>query len=97
MHRVTSAEVYASELDYYETFHLTTLTSVFQAEPFAALMFMGKVIPTGAKGEEAVICSETEAMIKAIMSPVMTSKLVEEVNGILHPKQNGTEKSETVA
>ncbi len=56
-----------------EWFNLGSLASVFQAETFAALKGLLKLLPAGVEGKKAFPdSSDSEAMIKALMSPVTT-------------------------
>lgn len=80
----TGAGVYAPELGCNESFHLGSLASVFQAETFAALRGVQKLVQSDETGEKAVICSDSESMIKALASPVTTSRLVKEMKGTLN-------------
>jgi len=59
-----------------EWFRLGKFARVCQAETFQALKGILQLFPTVSVGKKAVIFSDSEAMIKALMSPVITSKLV---------------------
>lgn len=67
-----------------EWFHLGSLASAFQAEVFAVLIGSNKVSPADAGGKEMFICSDSEAAIKALMSPDIASKLVKECKETLN-------------
>ena len=58
--------------------HLGSLANVFQAETFAASTGMLKLLPSEVERRKITLLSDSEAMIKAMASPVTTSKLVKE-------------------
>ena len=72
----TGDGVYIRETGYTGSFHLGNIASVPQAELFAALMGAKEALPVGTYGEEILICLDNLGMIKALMSPITTSKLV---------------------
>jgi len=80
----TGAGVYISEPATEEWFHLGSFANVFQAETFAAYSGVLKLLPSNVEGRKVIICSDSEAMIKAIASPVTTSRLVKEFKGALN-------------
>lgn len=80
----TGAGVYSPGTEGGTWFHLGTLSSVFQAETFAALMGAREALPRGTHGKDVFICSDSEAAIKALISPVTTSKLVDECKDYLN-------------
>lgn len=80
----TGAGVFTPEPDSGTWFHLGKLPSVFQAETFAALAGAGELWTEETRGKEAYICSDSEAVMKALMSPVTTSKLVRECKDCLN-------------
>lgn len=53
-----------------EWFNLGSLSSVFRAENFTAIRGVLRILPPEAEGKKAIICSDSEAMIKAIVSPL---------------------------
>lgn len=63
---------------------LGKLASVFQAETFAVLLGASETLPRDAVGQDVCIFSDSESMIKALMSPVVTSKLVKECKEYLN-------------
>ena len=77
----TGAGIHIPKLGTEDWFYLGGLTSVFQAEVFATLMGGLNMIPSGVSGRDIFICSDSEASMKALTSPIITSKLVKECGG----------------
>lgn len=63
---------------------LGKLSSVFQAETFAVLLGVSEVLPKGTERQEICIFSDSESMIKALISPVITSTLIKECKEYLN-------------
>ena len=80
----TGAGVYAPETGLGNSFYLGEIASVPQAELYAALMGAHEALPIGTQGEEVLICLDNIGMIKALVSPVVTSKLVKECKEYLN-------------
>ena len=82
----TGAGVYVPEEEDGTWYHLGNHPSVFQAETFAALMGACESLPEEAQGKKVFICSDSESAIKALVSPVITSKLVKECKDYLNQR-----------
>jgi ribonuclease HI len=80
----TGAGIHIPRLGTDEWFHLGNLTNVFQAEVSATVIGIRKMIPEGEMGRDVFIFSDSEASIRAIESPVVTSKLVKECKETLN-------------
>lgn len=80
----TGAGVHAEEVEEGAWFSLGSHASIFQAEVFAALMGAREVPQNRALGRDVLICSDSEAAIKALLSPITTSKLVKECKECLN-------------
>jgi len=65
-------------------YHLGRFANVFQAETFAAMMGAQDSIPVVADGENVIVCSDSEAIIGALTSHVMTSRLVKELKDTMN-------------
>ena len=72
----TGTGVYIPILDTDDYYHLDSLNNIFQAEVYGILMGCIKLLPSGVSGKEIYICSDSESGINALMSPVVTSRLV---------------------
>lgn len=82
----TGAGVHIPELDIDDSFNLGNLASVFQAEVFAILRGTSSMISRDDSGKKIFVCSDSEASIKALMSPVTTSKLVKSCKETLNER-----------
>jgi ribonuclease HI len=80
----TGAGIHLPELAIDSSFHLGNHASVFQAEIFAILMGSQAMVSPEENGKRIFICSDSEASIKALMSPTTTSKLVKECKEALN-------------
>lgn len=80
----SGAGVYAPETGTGTWYSLGKLANVFQAETFAVLVGVSEALQEETEGKEIFVCSDSEAMIKALMSPVTTSKLVKECREYLN-------------
>jgi len=65
-------------------YHLGRFANVNQAETFAALKGVQEAIPTEACGKNVTVCSDSEALIRALVSPVVTSRLMKELRETLN-------------
>lgn len=74
----SGAGVYAPGTEEGIWYSLGRLASVFQAETFAALLGVSEMLPKDAEEQKVYICSDSESMIKALLSPAVTSTLVKE-------------------
>ena len=72
----TGTGFYIPKLDANDSFRLSGLNSVFQAEVYGMIMGCMKMLPDDVSGREVYILSDSESGIKALMSPVVTSGLV---------------------
>lgn len=80
----TGAGIFIPEPMEEKWFHLGSFASTFQAETYAAAKGTKMMISPGEEGRTVTICSDSEAMIKALRSPVTTSKLVKEFKDTLN-------------
>lgn len=80
----SGAGVYNPETGTGTWFSLGKFASVFQAETFAGLRGVSAALPGETRGKKIYICSDSESMIKALASPVTTSKLVKECKDLLN-------------
>lgn len=80
----TGAGMYNPETGTGTWISLGKLSSIFQAETFAALTGARELLPEGIRGREVLICTDSESAMKALISPVVTSKLIEECKGYLN-------------
>ena len=78
------AGIYAPDWAIQASYNLSNLTDVFQAEAFAVLMAAHNILPPGTTGVRVRIYSDSEALIKALDSPVTTSKIVGECKEYLN-------------
>ena len=84
MSESSGAGIHMPDLGIDESFYLGSLTSIFQAEVFATLIGGLNMIPTEISGKKIYICSDSEASIKALSSPTVTSKMVKECKETLN-------------
>ena len=104
----TGAGIFIPEQTKEEWFHLGDLANVFQAETFAAIMGISRSLSQGTEGGNITICSDNEALVRALRSPVTTSRLIKELKETLNregmksritvtwvPGHSGIEGSET--
>src|ERR1700755_2085811 len=92
MSESSGAGIHISDLGIDESFYLGSLTSIFQAEVFATLIGGLNMIPTEISGKKIYICSDSEASIKALSSPTVTSKMVKDGQRMQRNTQSGGSK-----
>ena len=80
----TGAGVFTLEPEGKEIIHLGKLASVFQAEAVAVRTCLLTMLPSESRNEKAFICTDSESVIKALMSPIVTSKLIKELKETLN-------------
>lgn len=63
-------------------------------ETFAALLEVSEALPRGTQGQEIYVRFDGESMVKTLMSPVVTSKLVTTPADLIHEDWVKAEHSE---
>lgn len=80
----SEAEGHTAETESGPWFHLGTVSSIFQTETIVSLMVVANKCRFKMNAKEIIICSDSKPEIKALVSPVTNSKLVEKCKDYLN-------------
>lgn len=84
----SGAGIFSEDLDIAQSFSLGDLQCVFQAETFAIIMAVYTLTDRGVNGNDIIILSDSQAVIKALASNVVNSALVLECRQALYTLSN---------